>query len=73
MPTLGAAQTSSREVHVADVLVRRKAGERSAVEIRVAIIGNVDSGKSTMVGVLTRSVLDDGRGAARSKVGRTLC
>ena len=26
------------------------------------------TGKSTMVGVLTRSMLDDGRGAARSKV-----
>ncbi len=37
--------------------------------MRVAIIGNVDSGKSTMVGVLTRSMLDDGRGLARSKVG----
>ena len=38
------------------------------MEIRVAVIGNVDSGKSTMVGVLTRSILDDGRGFARSKV-----
>lgn len=28
----------------------------------------VGAGKSTMVGVLTRSMLDDGRGAARSKV-----
>jgi GTPase len=34
----------------------------------VAVIGNVDSGKSTLVGVLTRGVLDDGRGLARSKV-----
>lgn len=31
-------------------------------------MGNVDSGKSTMVGVLTRMVLDDGRGSARAKV-----
>jgi GTPase len=36
-------------------------------QVRVAVIGNVDSGKSTMVGVLTRSMLDDGRGLARSK------
>lgn len=56
------------DLHVADVLVRRMAGVRSPVEIRVAVIGNVDSGKSTMVGVLTRSMLDDGRGGARSKV-----
>jgi sulfate adenylyltransferase subunit 1 (EFTu-like GTPase family) len=34
----------------------------------VAVIGNVDSGKSTLVGVLTRSMLDDGRGLARGKV-----
>jgi GTPase len=37
-------------------------------QVRVAIIGNVDSGKSTMVGVLCRSMLDDGRGSARAKV-----
>lgn len=40
------------------------------MEIRVAVIGNVDSGKSTLVGVLTRGMLDDGRGLARSKVMR---
>ena len=34
----------------------------------MAVIGNVDSGKSTLVGVLTRGMLDDGRGLARSKV-----
>lgn len=38
------------------------------LQVRVAIIGNVDSGKSTMVGVMTRMVLDDGRGFARSRV-----
>mmetsp|Transcript_34634 Transcript_34634/g.87650 ORF Transcript_34634/g.87650 Transcript_34634/m.87650 type:complete len:638 (-) Transcript_34634:745-2658(-) len=56
---------------VADVLVRKQTegdGPHTPIEVRVAIIGNVDSGKSTMVGVLTRSVLDDGRGAARAKV-----
>lgn len=56
--------------HMSDVLVRRLSGgiNRPPIEVRVAIIGNVDSGKSTMVGVLTRSMLDDGRGLARSKV-----
>ncbi|CAD7702796.1 unnamed protein product [Ostreobium quekettii] len=54
--------------HVADVLVRCRAGTRAPSEVRVAIIGNVDSGKSTMVGVLTRHILDDGRGLARSRV-----
>lgn len=36
--------------------------------IRVAIVGNVDSGKSTLVGVLTKGQADDGRGSARLKV-----
>eukprot|EP00873_Tetraselmis_striata_P001174 jgi/Tetstr1/421438/TSEL_012387.t1 len=66
----------------ADVLVRMRPGSRQPLEVRVAVIGNVDSGKSTIVGVLTRSILDDGRGLARSKVfkhhheestGRTSC
>ena len=43
------------------MLVRRR-GTSNPMEVRVAIIGNVDSGKSTMVGVLTRAMLDDGRG-----------
>ncbi|KAK9810862.1 hypothetical protein WJX73_003019 [Symbiochloris irregularis] len=51
-----------------DLLVRRLAQAAPPMELRVAIIGNVDSGKSTLVGVLTRSMLDDGRGLARSKV-----
>ncbi|KAF8893332.1 GTP-binding protein 1 [Infundibulicybe gibba] len=34
-------------------------------EVRCAVVGNVDSGKSTTLGVLTRGMLDDGRGRAR--------
>ncbi|KAK9908835.1 hypothetical protein WJX75_003542 [Coccomyxa subellipsoidea] len=52
----------------ADVLVRKSVTGMPSQEIRVAVIGNVDSGKSTLVGVLTRGMLDDGRGLARSKV-----
>lgn len=55
--------------HTADVLVRTKA-EDDFCEIRVAVVGNVDSGKSTLLGVLTRGRLDDGRGAARAMVFR---
>ncbi len=36
--------------------------------IRIAVVGNVDSGKSTLVGVLTKGQVDDGRGSARLKV-----
>lgn len=61
-------QAGKPDMATADVCVRRRAGTGPAVEIRVAIVGNVDSGKSTMVGVLTRGLLDDGRGLARAKV-----
>ncbi|NHJ49193.1 MAG: elongation factor 1-alpha [Asgard group archaeon] len=54
---------------VAEVLVRRLA-EEEFLEIRVAVAGNVDSGKSTLVGVLTRGKLDNGRGLARVNVFR---
>ena len=39
-------------------------------EIRIGIGGNVDAGKSSFVGVITRDVLDNGRGFARSFVLR---
>ena len=41
---------------------------RDESDVRVAVIGNVDSGKSTLVGVLTKGIMDDGRGFARTKV-----
>lgn len=37
-------------------------------DTRIAMIGNVDSGKSTLIGVMTNATLDDGRGAARAMV-----
>ncbi|TFK86884.1 GTP-binding protein 1 [Polyporus arcularius HHB13444] len=39
-------------------------------EVRCAVVGNVDSGKSTTLGVLTRGQLDDGRGRARVSLFR---
>lgn len=36
--------------------------------VKIAFIGNVDSGKSTLVGVLTKGIVDDGRGSARLRV-----
>ena len=37
-------------------------------EIRIAILGNVDSAKSTLVSTITYNILDNGRGLAREKV-----
>lgn len=42
--------------------------EASLHDVKVATIGNVDAGKSTLVGVLTKATLDDGRGKARALV-----
>lgn len=40
------------------------------INVRVAMLGNVDAGKSTLSGILTSApgTTDDGRGAIRSKV-----
>jgi len=54
------------------VLVRKLPASGRHLDLRVAVVGNVDAGKSTLVGVLTgpTSFLDDGRGLARSRVLR---
>jgi GTPase len=57
------------KLQCAELLVRR-VGEDSYIDMRIAICGNVDSGKSTFVGVLTKGVLDNGRGSVRQKVFR---
>ena len=41
---------------------------REENDVRIAVIGNVDSGKSTIVGVMTKGITDDGRGSARKRV-----
>ncbi|RKO87815.1 P-loop containing nucleoside triphosphate hydrolase protein [Blyttiomyces helicus] len=53
------------------VLVRRRPGPvESLLELRICVVGNVDAGKSTLLGVLTKDVLDDGRGKARVNLFR---
>mmetsp|Transcript_3599 Transcript_3599/g.9339 ORF Transcript_3599/g.9339 Transcript_3599/m.9339 type:complete len:669 (-) Transcript_3599:162-2168(-) len=52
----------------ADVLVRLPPSEQRHLNLRVAVVGNVDAGKSTLVGVLVGGALDNGRGSARLKV-----
>lgn len=54
----------------ADVLIRKKIPTEDFIEIRVAVVGNVDAGKSTLLGVLTHAELDNGRGHARQKLFR---
>lgn len=58
---------SSPGSRTAEVLVRLKpTNTHGSIELRVAVVGNVDSGKSTLIGVLTKGGLDNGRGSARS-------
>jgi GTPase len=53
------------------VLVRHHADNiEEMAELRVAVVGNVDAGKSTMLGVLVKGGLDDGRGRARVNLFR---
>lgn len=42
----------------------------SKKKFRVAVVGNVDAGKSTLLGVLTHGELDNGRGYARQRLFR---
>uniref|UniRef100_A0A3B1KDJ8 GTP-binding protein 1 n=1 Tax=Astyanax mexicanus TaxID=7994 RepID=A0A3B1KDJ8_ASTMX len=55
---------------VRDYLIRRRVPENDFMEVRVAVVGNVDAGKSTLLGVLTHGELDNGRGLARQKLFR---
>lgn len=53
----------------AEVYMRRR--ERLTVEVvqvNVAVAGDLNSGKSTMIGVLSTGQLDNGKGLARTKV-----
>ncbi|GMH65007.1 hypothetical protein TL16_g04094 [Triparma laevis f. inornata] len=43
-------------------------GDRIAASLRILVMGNVDAGKSTLVGALTTNSLDDGRGSCRLKI-----
>ncbi|KAI1811485.1 P-loop containing nucleoside triphosphate hydrolase protein [Poronia punctata] len=53
------------------VLIRRTpSAVEEVIETRIAVVGNVDAGKSSMLGVLVKGDLDDGRGKARVNLFR---
>ncbi|RYP33181.1 hypothetical protein DL766_003613 [Monosporascus sp. MC13-8B] len=53
------------------ILIRRApATVENVIETRIAVVGNVDVGKSSMLGVLVKGDLDDGRGKARVNLFR---
>ncbi|CAF3676418.1 unnamed protein product [Rotaria sordida] len=61
---------SNNTRYVNEFLIRRHIDPEDFMEVRVAVTGNVDAGKSTLLGVLTHGLLDDGRGIARQKLFR---
>jgi len=58
--------------HAAEVMVKKIPDEQEFIDIRVGCIGNVDVGKSTLLGVLSHGDLDNGRGKARLNMFRHL-
>ena len=57
---------------VAEVLIRKVPENQQFIDLRLAVLGNVDAGKSTLLGVLTQGELDNGRGRARLNLFRHL-
>lgn len=76
--TLGASTTVLRRKTVAgrrsvvEMLIRRIPEDQNNIEVRVAVLGKTQAGKSTLLGVLTHNELDNGRGRARLNMFRHL-
>lgn len=75
-------KTVAAQKSVAEVLVRKIPDDQHSIEVRVSVLGGVNAGKSTLLGVLTQGELDNGRGSARLNMfrhrheiqsGRTSC
>ncbi|KAF8784716.1 GTP-binding protein 2-like [Argiope bruennichi] len=57
---------------VAEFLVRKVPDDQQSIELRVAVLGGSDVGKSTLLGVLTQGEKDNGHGSARLNLFRHL-
>jgi len=60
----------SKDKFVMELLVRKTNEESTNMDQRIAVLGNVDAGKSTLVGVLVNDELDNGRGRSRLQMFR---
>lgn len=60
-------RVNKTDKYVYELLVREN-NVNTYIDIKVAIAGSVDVGKSSLIGVLTSGKLDDGRGTARTSV-----
>ncbi|KAI1075502.1 P-loop containing nucleoside triphosphate hydrolase protein [Whalleya microplaca] len=67
-----AAGNDSRDKDCSGKILLRQSPStvEDVIETRIAVVGNVDAGKSSMLGVLVKGDLDDGRGKARLNLFR---
>ncbi|KAL8615644.1 GTP binding protein [Nucella lapillus] len=65
-------QKNSEQRRALEILVRKVPDDQEFIDLRLAVLGNVDAGKSTLLGVLTQGELDNGRGCARLNLFRHL-
>ena len=61
------SESINKNQYVGEYLIREN-NKNDYIEIKIGVAGNVDSGKSTTIGTLTKGILDDGRGKARVHV-----
>lgn len=62
---------AGQDYSFAHLLIRKRQTKvEDLSEVRICVTGNVDAGKSTLLGVLTKNALDDGRGKARVNLFR---
>jgi GTPase len=57
----------SSNTFIGEFLIR-ETHDNNYVDLKICVAGNVDAGKSTTIGTLTKGILDDGRGKARTHV-----
>jgi len=65
---VGSEETKS----VCEVLVRKVPDDQPFLDRRLVVLGPMEAGKSTLLGVLTQGELDNGRGRARLNLFRHL-
>jgi len=61
------SESTVNNAYIGEFLIR-ESDKNSYVDLKIGVAGNVDAGKSTTIGTLTKNMLDDGRGKARVHV-----
>lgn len=60
------AENNKNEFYAGEFLIRKNVND--TINLKICVCGNVDAGKSSTIGTLTKGVLDDGRGKSRAHV-----